>query len=313
MEIPYLSSGAAGHENPLCDFAAIIYREKGGFAMTLLSNTPKVHRQAEQIQADTHVHTEFSGDSETPVRRQIDQAVRLGMTEICITDHHDPHAPSQIDFNLDLERYVPAIQAIREEYRGRIKVRLGIELGLQLHLTEELARLTSTYPFDYVIGSNHFVDQMDPYFPAYFEGKTEEQGYRRYFEATLKRVQGISDFDVLGHLDYVVRYGPNQNRDYSYKKYGDIIDPILKNLTETGRGLECNTGGYKYGLGHPNPAEDVLKRYLELGGEIITIGSDAHEPKHLGFDFARARRVLKDIGFRYYAVYESRKPHFYSL
>ena len=154
---------------------------------------------------------------------------------------------------------------------------------------------------------------MDPYFPAYFEGRTEEEGYRRYFESTLERIQAIPDFDVLGHLDYVVRYGPDKNQNYSYNKYQDLIDPILKNLVETGRGLECNTGGYKYGLGHPNPAEDVLKRYLELGGEIITLGSDAHEPAHLAFDFARAREVLTGIGFRYYAVYSQRIPHFYPL
>ena len=281
--------------------------------MSLISHAAIMSKTSDRILADTHVHTEFSGDSTAPVHNQIEQALALGMKEICITDHHDLNAPSEIDFTLDLDRYVPSIQAVQAAYQGKIAVRLGIELGLQLPIAEDLARLTAAYPFDYVIGSNHFVDHMDPYFPAYFEGRTEEEGYRRYFESTLERIQAIPDFDVLGHLDYVVRYGPDKNQNYSYNKYQDLIDPILKNLVETGRGLECNTGGYKYGLGHPNPAEDVLKRYLELGGEIITLGSDAHEPAHLAFDFARAREVLTGIGFRYYAVYSQRIPHFYPL
>ena len=281
--------------------------------MSLISGDSLISEKSGRILADTHVHTEFSGDSQTPLTSQIEQAVKLGMKEICITDHHDLDASSDIDFTLDLDRYVPAIQSVQRQYLGKIDVRLGIELGLQLHLVQQLDALTKSYPFDYVIGSNHFVDNMDPYFPAYFEGKSEEEGYRRYFESTLERIQAIPDFDVLGHLDYVVRYGPDKNRNYSYNKYCDLIDPILKNLVETGRGLECNTGGYKYGLGHPNPAEDILKRYLELGGEIITLGSDAHAPVHLAFDFDRAKDVLRSLGFRYYAVYAQRKSHFYPL
>lgn len=281
--------------------------------MSLISKSSIIPEKSISILADTHVHTEFSGDSSAPVRSQIEKALSLGMKELCITDHHDPDAPSDINFTLNLNQYVSAIQSLQSEYQARIALRLGIELGLQLHIAPRLQQITESYPFDYIIGSNHFVDRMDPYFPAYFEGKTEEEGYRRYFESTLERIQAIPDFDVLGHLDYVVRYGPNKNRNYSYNKYQDLIDPILKNLVETGRGLECNTGGYKYGLGHPNPTEEILKRYLELGGEIITIGSDAHDPVHLAFDFARAKKVLTGLGFRYYAVYCHRRPHFYPL
>lgn len=264
--------------------------------------------------ADTHVHTEFSGDSEAPVREQIEQAVRLGMKALCVTDHHDLDAPDTgIDFTLDLPAYFPALQTLQEEYRDRIRVNIGIELGLQSHLKDTLAETVRSYPFDYVIGSSHFVDGKDPYFPSFFDGISEEDAYRKYFEVSLSRIQTIPDFDVLGHLDYVVRYGPNGNRFYSYSRYRDYIDPILKALIQTGKGLECNTGGYKYGLGHPNPTEDVFRRYKELGGEIVTVGSDAHEPRHLGFDFERARQALLACGFRYYAVFRQRKPEFYPL
>ena len=116
------------------------------------------------------------------------------------------------------------------------------------------------------------------------------------------------DFDVYGHIDYVVRYGPNKNQFYSYKKFSDIIDEILKKIISTGHGIEINTAGFKYRLGHPNPTEDIIKRYHELGGEIITIGSDGHKPEHLAYDFNKIPALLNSCGFDYYTVFEGRKP-----
>ena len=119
--------------------------------------------------------------------------------------------------------------------------------------------------------------------------------------------------DTYGHLDYIVRYGPNQNRFYSYEKYQDILEAILKKLIEKNVGLEVNTGGYHYGLGEPNPCTAIIRRYKELGGEIITIGADAHAPEKIGYDFDRAAQVLKECGFEYYTVFKERKPEFIRL
>ena len=261
--------------------------------------------------SDFHVHTDFSGDSDTPARDQLNQAVRMGMEEVCITDHHDyDTAFTEIDFTLDIDAYLPYIMQMKGEYEGRLKVQTGIELGLQLHLKDYLNQLTEKYHFDFIIGSSHFVDRQDPYYPAFFEGRAEKEAYRRFFEVTLKRVRELDCYDVIGHLDYVVRYGPTANQNYSYQEYREYIDPILKTLIEHGKGLECNTGGYKYGLGHPNPTEEILLRYRQLGGEILTIGSDAHEPKYLGYEFERTKDVLLDCGYRYYTVFRDRKPEF---
>lgn len=263
--------------------------------------------------SDTHLHTEFSGDSTASVKSQIEQAISLGMESICITDHHDHDVVSDTDFELNLEAYLPFLTQLQKAYADKIRVDIGIELGLQLHIKDYLEQLVHAFPFDYVLGSCHFVDGLDPYFPPYFLGRTEEEGYRRYFDVTLKRVQEMDCFDSLGHLDYVVRYGPNKNSNYRYADYQDVIDEILKTLISKGKGLECNTGGYKYGLGHPNPCEDILTRFRELGGEIVTIGSDAHAPVHMGYDFEKAGEVLKQCGFRYYTVFRERKPIFQKL
>ncbi len=160
--------------------------------------------------SDIHLHTEFSGDSNTPVRAQIEQAIRLGMEEICITDHHDYDVISEIDFTLDIPRYVEEITRVEEEYKDKIRVNLGIELGLQCHLKEYLEQLAGRYPFDFIIGSSHFVNRIDPYYPAFYEGKSEDEAYRGYFEATLKRLSLLDCYDSVGHVDYVVRYGPNE-------------------------------------------------------------------------------------------------------
>ena len=110
-----------------------------------------------------------------------------------------------------------------------------------------------------------------------------------------------------------MRYGPNTNKFYSYEAYGDVLDAILKKLIEMGKGIEINTGGFKYGLGHPNPCEDILRHYRSFGGEIITIGSDAHEPKHVAFDFAKVPAILREAGFTHYTVFEKRQPRFVAL
>ena len=259
--------------------------------------------------SDIHLHTEFSGDSNTPVHAQIEQAIRLGMEEICITDHHDYDVISEIDFTLDIPRYVEEITRVREEYKDRIHVNLGIELGLQCHLKEYLEQLAGRYPF----GSSHFVNRIDPYYPAFYEGKSEDEAYRGYFEATLKRLSLLDCYDSVGHVDYVVRYGPNKNRFYTYEKFADVLDEILKTIIRKGKALECNTGGYKYRLGEPNPSVAILKRYRELGGELLTVGSDAHTPGQVGGFFPQTAEILKSCGFRFYTVYHQRKPVFYPL
>lgn len=261
--------------------------------------------------SDQHVHTSFSGDSKTPAKEQIEQAIRLGMKAVCITDHHDyDTAFADTNFTLDIPAYIPFLKELQMEYQDRIEVNIGIELGLQLHINPYLEQLLRQYSFDFVIGSSHFIDRTDPYYPEYFQERTERDSYERYFEVSLHRLKEMDCYDVFGHLDYIVRYGPTKNRNFSLHAYQDYIDPILKTLIEKGKGLECNTGGYKYKLGHPNPCEDILTRYRQLGGEILTIGSDAHAPDYLGFDFDRIQPLLEHCGFRYYTVFRQRKPTF---
>ena len=154
---------------------------------------------------------------------------------------------------------------------------------------------------------------MDPSCPEFYKGRSEEEAYREYFESIVENILSFSDFDVYGHLDYVVRYGPNADREYSYEKYRDILDKILGLLIEKGKGIEINTGGMKRGMRDLHPCKDIIKRYKSLGGEIITVGSDAHIPQNMAAHFERAEAVLKECGFKYYAIFERRTPMFQKL
>lgn len=258
---------------------------------------------------DTHIHTDFSGDSQTPAQAQIERCILLGMKELCITDHHDYDSGMDEEiFLLDFDTYLPALRRLRHEYQNRIRVNIGVELGLQLHLKEYLTQLEQSLNVDFLIGSCHFIDQTDPYDPEFFQGKSERDAYIHYFEVTQKRVRSLDCFDSLGHLDYVIRYGPSKNRNYSFGAYQEYIDPILKTLIEKGKALECNTAGFRHRLNQPNPSGDILKRYRELGGELITLGSDAHSPEFIGDYFEKAKEILLNCGFSYLTVYRQRKP-----
>ncbi len=234
--------------------------------------------------SDHHIHTAFSGDSSELPDAQAAAAHELGMKEICITDHHDfgSETMCSTNFILDLPAYYKAMKELQARWDGKLKINIGIELGLMARHRDVLEQTVAGWDFDYVIGSSHFIDGYDVYDRRFYEGRPESEPYRRFFESTLNRVKLFDCFDCLGHLDYVIRYGPNKNANYRPADYLDVVDEILNVLITKGKGLECNTAGFKYGLGHPHPYEELIKRYRELGGEIITVGSDSHKREQTG-------------------------------
>ncbi len=270
------------------------------------------------IKADFHLHSSFSGDAHIPMEEMIQQGIQTGLTTMCFTEHMDmdyppPNGTSENIFLVNTDSYLYDLLHFREKYRDKIKLLFGIELGIQAHIIPELEHYIESYPFDFVIASSHLCGGVDPYFSAYYEGKSEWTSYHQYFESILENVKSFSNFDVYGHLDYIVRYGPNKNKFYTYEDHKDVIDEILRILIRGGKGIELNTGGYKYGLGVPNPCPEILKRYNELGGKIITIGSDAHTPEYIGSYFNEAREVLLACGFTHYTTFEKRTPTFIKL
>ena len=263
---------------------------------------------------DQHMHCNFSGDSDALPEDMIKAGIAHGLSGICFTDHLDYDYPEEPNiFLLDFDNYFKVLSDLKEKYADKISVNIGIELGLQTQAAGQNLAVAEKYPFDFIIGSSHVVNHMDPYYPEFFAGRDEDAAYMEYFESVLENINSGVDFDVYGHIDYVVRYGPNKNAFYAYEKFTDIIDEILTQLISKGKGIEVNTGGFKYGLGHPNPTEDIIKRYRELGGEIITMGADAHVPEYVAYEFDKTAQIIKNCGFKYYTVFKNRKAEFIPL
>lgn len=270
------------------------------------------------INADYHLHSYFSGDSDTPMEKMIMQGIDLGLVSMCFTEHMDmdyvyvkPEEQGMFDLNTD--SYLYELATLKEKYKDKIKVLFGIELGVQPHLRKELAIFAKSFPFDFIIASSHVCNHKDPYYPYFYEGRSDEEAYREYFLSILDNLKVFNNFDVYGHLDYVVRYGTTKDSDYSYDKYKDILDKILETILENEKGIEINTGAIGYNLKELNPCTDILKRYKELGGEIITVGSDAHAPENIARGFGRAAEVLLSCGFKYYTTFENRLPEFHRI
>ncbi len=276
------------------------------------------------IKADYHLHSSFSSDSETPMESQIEKAIELGLEEICFTEHMDLDYPKEYgEFNFSIEEYFKKIKEMQEKYSGKINIYKGVEFGLVPEIGDRYEELANQYNFDFIIGSTHLYNNLDPYFSDYWEGRTPYQGTMMYFEKILENIQNYNNYDTLGHLDYIIRYqeikeNPERNKvllfnNYSYSEYGDVLDEILKHIIYQGKALEVNAAGYRYGLGAPNPQYSTLVRYKELGGELITIGSDAHKSEHLGYSYDKVEALLKEVGIRYYATFHGRERIMNSL
>lgn len=263
---------------------------------------------------DLHLHTYFSADSGCPPESQISRALELGLPEICFTDHMDIGfaLPDGKPFTFDPDRYFSELLPLRDACESRLRVGIGVELGLDPAHESEVRAVPQAAPYDYVIGSVHEIDGMDPYYPEYFEKWGEDPGTVRYFETCLSRIRLFCDFDAFGHLDYVLRYRTRPMEGYPDVVF-DLIDAVLEELIKKGKALEVNSAGIRKGLGFPNPHAAVIRRYLEKGGRMITVGSDAHAAKDLGADFSVLKALLLSCGVRETVSFRKRRPVFLPL
>lgn len=264
---------------------------------------------------DFHTHTDFSSDSTSSVEEMLHRAGALGLAGICITDHNDFDYPPEngcVMFSLNPDEYIPYLLKFKEEYRGRLEVFVGIEQGLTTVQPQRINDFDKNYRdnVDFIIGSSHMVNGIDPYYKEFWEGKNGNLGVQTYLESILENIRVCHNFDVYGHIDYIIRYIPKSEPTYDYRVHLELYETIFKKLIALGKGIELNTSGFKYGLGMPHPRIELLKLYHDLGGEIITIGSDGHCPEHLAYDFSRVPGILEAAGFKYYTIFRNRKPEF---
>lgn len=257
--------------------------------------------------SDTHTHTYYSPDSKSDPEDNIKKAIENGQKYIAITDHFDHGMKcGESDYNFDTKKRNAEFDRLKDRYEGKITIITGIETGQQPLRDVKLsnAEKLTEYDFDYVIGSTHVIDGFDPYEKVWFEGKDMNAAYKRLLETLIANALFWDNYDTVGHFDYTTRYAPYENRTLRFKDFPELIDEFLKIIISKNIALELNIKT----AARVEPDADIWKRYKELGGELVTIGSDAHKPEFVGLGFEKYAEFLKSCGFKYSFVYLNRKP-----
>ena len=255
---------------------------------------------------DYHMHSDFSADGKQTIEDIGNTAEAMGLKEIAITDHSDLEYPYDMTFAFDFEARAKVIQNEREKHPN-LKIRDAIEIGIMPETKQDYVNLIESYPFDFVILSIHVIDGVDPYYHTYFEGRSREDAFRAYLEAILQSVTDFKSYSVVGHIGYAARFADGDNRSIQYEDFPELIDAILKTVIKNGKGIEVNTKGIST-VGETLPSRSILARYYELGGEIITVGSDAHVSERIGDRVLETIQMLKNIGFKSITTFEKQKP-----
>ncbi len=238
---------------------------------------------------DSHSHTEFSADSDMKAADALEAARRQGIG-LVFTEHLDYLFPGDEKFVFDPKAYWKTYEPLRGE-----DLRLGVEVGMREDTAEDSRAFVKEAPFDLVIGSIHVLNNKDLYYPDYYEGKEKQDVYHRYYTAMAEEIRRHDFVDVLGHIDYIARYAPYANPEVEYGTFADDIDAVLRAVIETGKVMELNTRrlGSRRAMKELAP---VYTRYRELGGQFVTLGSDAHKAEAIGMNFAAAEDFTDALG-----------------
>lgn len=273
---------------------------------------------------DYHVHTNFSDDSEYIMEDVITDAIEIGMNEICFTDHVDYGIKldwEQLDkikydrnkhiTNVDYILYFQEIERLKKKYCNKIKIKKGLEFGMQMHTIKYFQKIFNLYPMDFIILSIHQINNQEFWTKEFQKGKTEKEYYDLYYQEMYALVQNYHDYSIIGHMDLIRRYDEKDGFPFYHNK--EKITQILQCIIEDGKGIEINTSSRRYELNDLTPSREILKIYKELGGQIITIGSDSHVYEDLGSYIEEIRLELKKFGFKYYCTFENMKPIYHEL
>ena len=238
---------------------------------------------------DSHLHTEVSADSEMKAEDALARAEALGIG-LVFTEHIDFSYQGKLSFIFSPEDYWKNYEPLRGE-----RLSLGVELGMVPGELEMAKAFLARAPFDEVIGSIHLIDGGDIYEPSTYEGKTQQEVYLRYFTLMRDMVRENPYIDTLAHIDYIARYAPYEEPGISYADWQDAVDGVLRAVVETDTALEINTRrfGDRFAMKELAP---IYRRFAEMGGRLVTIGSDAHRTEVVGAHLSLAVQMAEAYG-----------------
>ncbi len=256
---------------------------------------------------DYHVHSDNSFDGTANIYNICKSAIKKGISEICFTEHFSVD-PTDVSYNvLDYNRYHKEIEECKEAFKNKLVIKEGLEIGEPYipNLKDELNKQVKEMNLDFIIGSVHNINTLK--LRTYIKGKNKKEIYEDYFKEIYKLAED-SDIDVVGHLDLMKRYAYDDFGNYNFNDYKDILSIILKKVIERNIGIEINTSGFRNSVKESYPSIEVLRLYKELGGEIITIGSDSHNTEDVFKGYLLAIDMLKNLKFENIFKFEKRNP-----
>ncbi|MDO5425300.1 MAG: histidinol-phosphatase HisJ family protein [Eubacteriales bacterium] len=260
-----------------------------------------------KIRYDYHVHSSISPDGRASMEEMCESAIEKGMEEVVFTDHYEfyAHGVTRQWFHEEyLKRYFETVGRCREQFAGRLTVKSGMEYG-QLHLyPERTADFVKSHPYDFVLGAVHKIENVDLAQITVTKENAEWIGDAYYYH--LLELSEVGEFDCIAHLDYFKKHCAKQGLPDLYEKYQPFIKKVLENVIKRGKGIELNTACMGGVLEETMPGPPTLALYKELGGTIVTVGSDSHRPERIGYGFDAVYQELKKAGFRAVATYQNR-------
>ena len=255
---------------------------------------------------DYHTHTGFSCDSEESLERMCEKAIQLGLRELAITDHADFLTHGVFEDEIDLEKRQTAMQTAQQKYAGQLVIRNGIELGQPQANPKEYRRLMENYSFDFIIGSIHNLEKDLELDRLDYASVDLEELYGRFLDAEITLAK-YKEFDVLGQIKFPHRYLYRQlEKQVDLRPFEKQYKELFSILMEREKGIEVNTSGLYKGTGETLPTPQVLKWYRECGGNLLTVGSDAHRASDLAFGIEKTYQILRELGFSHISTYENR-------
>jgi histidinol-phosphatase (PHP family) len=261
---------------------------------------------------DSHVHSTFSIDAKATMVEMVEQAIRLGLREMTFTEHLDLDPCDAGNDYLRSAEYLAELARCQDVYGDRITIRAGLELGDMHRYGDEIARRLEGLPLDFLIGSVHFVDGLFAGGVEYLSSRDEKTAISDYFDQVLL-ASAVDGYDVHGHLDVFKRRSRPFHGPFRPEPWAEPIRESLRRLIAGGRGLEINTSGVRTDAGEPCPGLTILRWYKELGGEILTLGSDSHRVSQLGYGLAVGAELARAAGFTRICTFARRQPVWHAL
>lgn len=257
---------------------------------------------------DFHIHSEHSIDSKASMESMVKSAINKDLKSICFTDHVNFDSTSlKIDIGFREADYFRNIKQVKYKYANVIEILSGVEIGMQPHLFEKYNKFIEKNPFDFVIMSIHSINKTDLEKDGFLSNLKAIEILEKYYNDMLLCIKNYKNFDVLGIFDCIDKHFLNSSKIPNYEEYYTFVSEILKLLIKNEKGIELNTGGIISNPEYFHPKIEILNLYKELGGEIITIGSNAHKPENVGYEYRAAEKMLKDLGFKYMHIFKDRK------